>query len=382
MDTQFLIEQGNTHRSERRYQEALQCYVLAAAQDPENPAAFNNYGNVTRELGYPQRAQPWLEHALRLSPDFVTARFNLAVSALLAGDYPRGWSLYESRWQYEHLAGTLPDHAKPRWAGQDLQDKTLLVLGEQGHGDIIMMSRFLWHAHQRGARILLQVNANLIPLFGNSTVISQMILPGQTAPPFDYWTPIMSLPGVLGVTLENLPRGNSYLNARHDLVTAWQEILGAKKKLRAALAWRGRPDSWLNQHKGVPFLSVADLVQSHANIEWHVLQMDATDDEIRTLADLGCNIHTDRIHHWADTAALLHHCDVVISADTALAHLGGALGRPTWVMLNRFAQDWRWLLGRDDSPWYASVRLFRQPEYDAWQPVVDRVSQYLGWFKV
>jgi ADP-heptose:LPS heptosyltransferase len=110
--------------------------------------------------------------------------------------------------------------------------------------------------------------------------------------------------------------------------------------------------------------------------------MDATPDEAQVLADLGVRQWSQEITNWADTAGLVHHCDVVISADTALAHLGGALGRPTWVMLNRYAQDWRWLLDRSDSAWYATVRLFRQPEYDAWQPVIDQVSRYLGWFKV
>ena len=382
MDTEFLINQGNQARSDRRYDDALKCYLLAAAQDPGSAAAFNNYGNVLRELARPDQSRPWLEHALRLQPDFVTAEFNLAVAALLEGDYARGWPLYESRWRYEHLAGTLPEFPQPRWTGQDLQGRRLLVLGEQGHGDIIQMIRFLMAPHRQGAEITLQANANVLELFRNSTVIQNFVSSDQDPGEFDYWIPIMSLPGVLGVNLANLPQPQCYLNARPDLVAQWQQRLGPKQRLRVALAWRGRPDSWLNQHKGVAFPDILGLIQTHPGVEWYSLQVDATPDERMVLTDLGVRSPDQHIATWADTAALVHHCDVVISADTALAHLGGALGRPTWIMLNRFAQDWRWLLGRDDSPWYASVRLFRQPDFDAWQPVVDQVSKFLGWFKV
>jgi hypothetical protein len=382
MDTEFLITQGNEHRAQRRYTDALRCYLLAAAQDPASASAFNNYGNVLRELGHPDQARPWLEHALRLVPDFVTAEFNLAVAALLEGDYARGWPLYESRWRYEHLSGTLPDFPQPRWQGEDLRGRRLLVLGEQGHGDCIQMSRFLWAPHRQGAEITLVANANVLELFRNSTVIRHFVPEGSDPGDFDFWIPMMSLPGVLGVTLENLPPQQCYLNARADIVNQWQGRLGPKQGLRVALAWRGRPDSWLNQHKGVAFPEILRLIQAHPRVQWHCVQMDATDDEQRVLADLGVRQWRQEIGDWADTAGLVHHCDVVISADTALAHLGGALGRPTWIMLNRYAQDWRWLQDRADSAWYATVRLFRQPQYDAWAPVVSEVSRYLGWFKV
>jgi hypothetical protein len=382
METQFLIEQGNQHRADRQYQQALQCYLLAAAQEPRSVAAFNNYGNVTRELGYPAEARPWLEHAHRLAPDFVTAEFNLAVAALLEGDYARGWPLYESRWRYEHLAGTLPQFPQPRWQGESIQDRTILVVGEQGHGDIIQMSRFLLHLYRQGARVILRTNANVLSLFAHSPVISALSPDTDDPPEFDTWTPIMSLPGRLGVTLDTLERPNLYLTATADQITQWHQQLGPKSRVRVALAWRGRPDSWLNQHKGVPFPVIMELIHRHPNIEWHCAQMDATTDEVLALGDQGVMLHDANIRSWADTAGLLHHCDIVLSADTALAHLGGAMGRPTWIMLNRFAQDWRWLLAREDSPWYSSVRLFRQPQVDDWASVSQRVTRYLSWFKI
>ena len=142
-DVAQLIEEGNRLRGENRPDQALKCYMLAMCHDPNSAAAFNNYGNVMRECGHPRRGIPFLEYATMVDPNNITARFNLAVSYLIQGDYVRGWPAYEARWQYEHLAGSLPQHTQPRWTGQDLKDKTILVIGEQGHGDNIQFCRFL-----------------------------------------------------------------------------------------------------------------------------------------------------------------------------------------------------------------------------------------------
>lgn len=243
MDTDFLIAQGNQHRSDRQYQEALKCYALAFVQDPESAAAWNNYGNVTRELGYPNRAVPFLQHAIELDPSNITAQFNLAVCYLLSGDYARGWPQYESRWNYEHLAGTEPQLSQPRWRGESLQGKTILVVGEQGHGDNIQFVRFLWNLHLMGARIKLQVTDGLIPLLGRSGIIDQIGRYTDDMGEFDYWVPIMSIPGVLGITLDTLAKPVSYLNADPVLIQQWQQILGPKTRLRIGLCWSGRRDS-------------------------------------------------------------------------------------------------------------------------------------------
>jgi len=382
MDTDFLIAQGNQHRSERHYDEALRCYALAFAQDPDSSAAFNNYGNVQREIGRPDRALPFLQHAARLDPHNVTARFNLAVTHLLMGDYDQGWPAYEARWQYEHLAGTEPQFSQPRWQGQDLRDRTILVVGEQGHGDNIQFVRFLWNLHQMGARIRLQVTAGLVPLLAPSSIIEQVATYDQDMGEFDYWVPIMSIPGVLKITLATLPRPVQYLNAQTDLTAQWQQRLGPKTRLRVGLSWSGRRDAWLNQHKGMPFEQALAMINSNAQYEWYNLQIDATEEESAALAAAGVRLFPGAINGFHDTAALVHHMDVITSVDTAIAHLSGALGRPTWIMLPKFGVDWRWLLDRDDSPWYSTARLFRQREFDDWPSVTDKISQYLSWFKV
>ena len=382
MDTNYLIAQGNTHREQGLYDDALQCYALAFAQDPDSAAAFNNYGNVQRELGHPERAVPFLQHAIALEPHNATAQFNLAVAYLLQGDYARGWPQYETRWSYEHLAGTEPEFPQPRWRGEDIQGRTLLVVGEQGHGDNIQFVRFLYNLHVMGARLKLQVTAGLIPLLKSSEIIDWVGTYGDDAGEFDAWVPIMSIPGVLGITLENMPRPVQYLNARSDLVSAWLARLGPKRRLRVGFSWSGRRDNWLNRYKGVPFREMLKMIQAHPEYEWINLQIDADPSEEDQLAQAGVTRFPGAVSGFHDTAALISCLDVVVGVDTAVTHLAAALGRPTWLMLNRYATDWRWLLTREDSPWYSTVRIFRQPEYGAWPPVLDRITQYLSWFKV
>jgi hypothetical protein len=382
MNTEQLIEAGNACREANDPEGALNYYAQALTQDRNSASAFNNYGNVLREMGEPAAGIPFLERATQLVPGAVTPNFNLAVARLLMGDYVQGWPQYETRWNYEHLAGTLPTHSQPRWTGQDLKDKTILICQEQGLGDVIQFSRFLFHIHGLGARILLQVNDNLAPLFAGSTVIHQIIDVTDVPTEFDYWTPIMSTAGVIGVTLQNLPHQLQYLAARTDLARAWQERLGFKKRLRVGVCWSGRPDSWINRHKSMPFEVMLELIQRNPGYEWINLQVECSADEAQTLAQNGVRHFPGLVNNFADSAALIHHLDVVISVDTAVAHLAGALGRPVWIPLNCYGTDWRWGLGQDSTAWYPSARLFRQTKLGDWATVTDRIHQYLSWFKV
>jgi hypothetical protein len=382
MNTTELIDAGNQHRADNHPEQALQCYAMAFVQDPDCAAAFNNYGNVMRECGQPKRAIPFLQHAALLDPNNVTAQFNLAVSYLLSGDYERGWPAYESRWNYEHLIGTEPKFSQPRWRGEDIKDKTILVVGEQGHGDCIQFVRFIYNLHLMGAKVKLQVTDGLIPLLNTSDIMEQVAGYDADMGEFDYWVPIMSIPGILGVTLDNLPKIQSYMNANPVLMKQWQDRLGPKYKMRVGFSWSGRRDAWLNQHKGVPFPVMLELIKNNPQYEWINLQVDATEDEELALADVGVTRYPGTINSFADTAALMMHMDVIISVDTAITHLAGALGRPAWVMLNAFATDWRWLLDRDSSPWYSSARLFRQPKMGDWDSVTKKIAQYLSWYKV
>lgn len=382
MNTNELIDQGNEFRAQHQPYQALECYARAFVQDPDSVAAWNNYGNVMRECGQPARAIPFLQHSTIMAPTHVTGQFNLAVAYLMSGDYKRGWPQYEWRWQYEHLAGTLPQYPQPRWRGEDLRGKTILVQGEQGHGDNIQFVRFLYNLHVLGARLKLKVTDGLIPLLSAGSIIERVMSYTEEDTDFDYWIPIMSIPEILGITLENLPRPVNYLNADAGLQKQWLDVLGPKKRMRVGFCWSGRRDAWLNQHKGMPFEKMLKLIQDNPQYEWVNLQIDATVEEEAALEQAGVTRYPGAIHSFAETAALVMAMDVVLSVDTAIAHLSGSLGRPTWVMLNWFAQDWRWLTVREDSPWYSTARLFRQPAMGDWDSVTHKVSQYLSWFKV
>jgi hypothetical protein len=377
-----LIQAGNDCREQNNPEEALGYYARAFAQDRNSASAFNNYGNVLREIGEPEAAIPFLQRSIQLAPGGSVNNFNLSVAYLLSGDYERGFAQYESRWHFEHLAGSLPTFAQPRWTGQDLKNSTLLVRQEQGLGDVIQFSRFLVHVKSLGAKIVLQVNNNLAPLFAGSAIIDQIIDINDVPEKFDYWIPVMSIADVIGLRLENLPQQLSYLSARHDLIQQWHQQLGHKNRIRVGFCWSGRPDSWINRHKGVPFETMIKLIQRNPACEWVNLQIECSAQQQQELDAMGVKSFRNSIRNFADTAALIHHMDVVISVDTAVAHLAGALGRPTWIPLNWYGVDWRWLLDRESSPWYPSARLFRQPCLGDWESVTDRIHQYLGWFKV
>jgi tetratricopeptide (TPR) repeat protein len=382
MNIEHLIAQGNTHREQHNPEAALACYAQVMIQDRNHAGAFNNYGNVLRESGDPLGGIPFLQRAIQLDPANVTARFNLAVAYLLSGDYAHGWPQYEWRWKYEHLNGQLPTYTQPRWTGQDLKDKTILVLGEQGHGDNIQFVRFVGDLADRGARVLVAVNHSLIPVFQGIPQIAELFGPEQILPEFDYWTPIMSIPGILGNTLDNLSHVQYYLRADERLAREWQTTLGPKNRLRVGFCWSGRRDTWINQHKAMPFETMLELIKRNPNYEWINLQCDCTAEEEAQLIAAGVQAYPGAVNNFADSAALVHHMDVVLSVDTAVAHLAGALGRPVWVMLSQFALDWRWLLDRDSSPWYSTATLFRQPKMGDWASVTDKIHKYLSWYKV
>ena len=381
MHTEELIDLGNRCREENNPEGALAYYAQALTQDRRSASAFNNYGNVLRESGDPAGAIPFLQRSIQLAPAHPTAQFNLAVAYLLAGDYARGWPQYETRWNYEHLAGTLPNYLQPRWAGQDVQDKTVLVIGEQGHGDNIQFVRFVGDLTARGARVILTLNPSLKPLIIGEA-IPTILTDGDPLPEFDYWVPIMSIPAVIGTTVDNIASVQYYLTADTALQRAWQERLGPKRRLRVGFCWSGRRDTWINRHKAMPFEVMLELIQRNPSYEWVNLQSDCTEQEEAELVAAGVTAYPGAIRNFADTAALLMHMDVVLSVDTAVAHLAGALGRPVWVMLSQYALDWRWLLDRDSSPWYSTARLFRQPVMGDWATVTERIHKFLSWYKI
>lgn len=381
MNYQELIDAGITYREQTEPEKCLQCFGQAFILEPDSAAAFNNYGNTLREMGHPHRAIPFLHHACLLDPNMNVAKFNLAVAILLTGDLRTGMKHYEARWNFEHLQGLLPEFTQPTWRGEDLSDKTILVLGEQGHGDVLQFSRFVADLKKfNPAKICFQVGPGMVNLFQNSEIMQGIEVSSYPngLPEFNTWSMLMSLPIGLNIDYQSLHSPLQYLEAPSDSIEAWKQRLGAKNKKRIGIGWSGRRDTWINRHKAVKFEYIVELIKQNPNNQWINLQADATEEENNMLSSLGVAQYPNTINNWSDTAGLVQNLDLVIGVDTSVTHLSGALGKPTWVMLSQFALDWRWLLDRGDSPWYPSAKLFRQPTRGDWTSVVNQITKYLN----
>jgi hypothetical protein len=383
MNINQLLEQGNQHRSDHQPEQALKCYAAILGEDFNHSAAFNNYGNVLREMGYPARAIPFLHAARDIDPSNVTTEFNLAVAFLLKGDYELGWAYYESRWRYEHMAGVKPQLPKPEWAGEDLKDKTILIVGEQGLGDQIQFLRFSANLQSAGTKIKLVLSPGVKALFpGPAGNIIGIYEPGEDLGDYDYWIPMMSIPRVIKLRLETIAHQLQYVAATPAKAQEWADRLGTKKRMRIGVCWSGRKDSWIHNHKAMPVEKMAELIRRNPEHQWINLNVDSTEEESQIIIDAGGECYPGTIQDFSDTAGLMHHLDLVISVDTANAHLAGAMGRTVWIPLNAYGNCWRWLLKREDSPWYPSARLFRQPVMGDWDSVINRMHKFLGFFKI
>lgn len=315
-----LVHIGNNYRNSTEPAKALECYAQAFIAQPENIHAWNNYGNVLREMGEPKRAIPFLQHAIALDETYVTAQFNLSVAYLLAGDLHNGFKQYEWRWQYEHLAGTLPQLDKPMWEGQDLRGKKILVLWEQGLGDTIQFVRFFKDLHDLGAKVLFHTHMGMCELFNDNPYVYEVSDNRDDLTGYDYYITTMSLARVLNITLDNLDN-SPYIVAQNQYIEPWRERLGAKTKMRVGVCWSGRKDSWINQHKGMHVSTILQLINARPEIEWINLLADANEEESQYILNSSMRVFPSSIRHWGDTAGLLHHLDLVISVDTAIAHL-------------------------------------------------------------
>lgn len=381
MTSDHLIEQGNLLRENTQPWEALECYAQAFLQDPDNPRAWNNYGNVLRELGQPRRALPFLEHAQVLDPQDTTAPLNRAVALLLAGDWERGWPAYESRWNFEHMANTLPQLDRPRWQGEITPGHHLLLIAEQGLGDTIQFSRYALALSQAGMDVSLVVPDSLQRLLTDDRALRHTLTPDQELPSTDSWQMLMSLPGQLGVTCHGMHSPNHYIQALPSERDRWRGLLGARTRMRVGITWSGRRDTWINRHKSVPCSEIQRLIKRFPQVQWVNLQRDITPEEREQLEPSGLLV-LPVTEDMAATAGVVANLDVVVGVDSAVCHLAAALGRPTWVMLNQYAQDWRWLLANTATPWYPTMRLSRQPHLGEWAAVTDEISRWLDQVKI
>jgi hypothetical protein len=315
-----------------------------------------------------------------IDPDNVIADWNLANLHLLTGNFETGWAQREVRWKMPMFTGHYPKFSQPMWQGDEpVEGKTILVQFDQGFGDTIQFARYLPMLAARGARVLLVVEDALHPLLSGLPGVSACF-PRSAAnnlPPFDMHCPMMRLPLAFGTRLDTIPAAIPYLPApASDRVRVWEDRLGAHDRLRVGLVWSGSLGHKNDHNRSSSLRAFSAMLDVDA--AFVSLQKDPRPDdklvlgERREVVDL-----TVHLTDFMETAALISCLDLVITVDTSVAHLAGALGCPTWILLP-YLPDWRWLLDRDDSPWYPTVRLFRQQESRDYAPVIDRMRAELA----
>jgi tetratricopeptide (TPR) repeat protein len=343
-----------------RHQEAEAAYQKALALDPNFAKVWNNLGMLHQECGRLAETEAEYRRAIELSPDNPEAHWNLALCRLLQGDFIEGFAEYEWRWKIKGKLLFTPQSGQPIWRGEPLEGRTLLLHGEQGLGDTLQFCRYAKLLAERGEKIILAVQKPLARLITNLHPAVKVIPGGEALPAFDCHSPLLSLPHLLG---GEIPSETSYLAANPHEVTAWEARLPPRdKRRRIGLVWAGSRTHRGDRLRSVSFGELAPLLKIDAH--FISLQLGEAANEAEGLIDL-----TSEIKDFADTAALIACLDLVIGVDTAVLHLAGAMGRPAFMLLP-FAPDWRWLLERDDSPWYPSLRLFRQKRLGDWENVI------------
>ncbi|MGH7079509.1 MAG: tetratricopeptide repeat protein [Acetobacteraceae bacterium] len=335
-------------------------------QKPFDVAAETNCGNALAALGRCAEAEGHYRRALQIAPDEAEIHYNLGLALLLDGRFREGWAEYE--WRSRRRGARTRSLPAPLWSGEPLGGRVLLVHAEQGFGDTIQFCRFI--PLLGGDRVVLEVPRPLARLVASLPGIESVIASGDPLPPFDLHCPMLSLPHRIGTTLETIPRSVPYLFAAPGSAAIWHRRLGGARKLKIGLAWAGNPEYPADRRRSIEPTLLKALLETQG-ASFISLQPGAPPAGMSVLA------FPDEIRDFADTAALIAALDLVISVDTAAVHLAGALGKPVWL-LNRFDTCWRWLRERTDSPWYPTLRQFRQSQPGDWRGVMEAVEAALA----
>ena len=330
-----------------------------------------------RELNHHEEAVRCFEVAQAIKPDYVAAHVNEGLARLALGDYANGWKEYAWRRLSANFNHGRKSPSRPLWLGQwDIAGKTILLHGEQGLGDTIQFSRYVPLVAAKGARIILAVQRPLSALMTSLAGVSVLRAQGEAVPPFDGYCPLPSLPLAFKTTLETIPSHVPYLRAPADRIERWRPVLDVIGRPRIGLVWASAGGTADKRHRSIPLRLFQSLL-GLADVHFVALQKEVPDDDLPHLQASGMTGFSDeQLADLADAAAVISMLDLVITIDTSIAHVAGALGKPVWVLLP-FAADWRWLRARNDSLWYPTARLFRQPAPGDWQSVLAQVERSL-----
>ena len=369
---------GNAMLKLGRHDEAIALYNRALAIDPFHVEVLNNRSNALAETGRHREALASSERAYAVNPNYVNAQWNAALLRLRLGDLAEGFKQYEWRWGREENAKRLRVYPQPLWLGQmPLDGKTILLHHEQGLGDTIQFARYAPILTKQAARVILEVQPPLKTLLSRIGVGVEAIGSGEEIPDFDLHCPLMSLPLALRTDLTTVPADIPYLRVPDKLIGQWNARMPERNGLRVGLVWSGNATHRDDRNRSLalwrlkPWLDVPGVQLISLQKELRDADAQVLADEAR-IADIG-----RQFGDFSATAAAVAAMDLVISVDTSVAHLAGALGKPVWVLLP-LCPDWRWLVDRDDSPWYPTARLFRQPRIGDWDSVIGEVRRALA----
>lgn len=364
---------GNALRLLKRLDEALASFDTALALRPDADI-HTNRGNALKDLGRLDEAVASYDRAIALEPGHADSHWNKAFALLLQGDFERGLPLYEWRWESGETRKFKRGFAQPLWLGiEPLAGKTILLQAEQGLGDSIQFCRYAPLVHGRGARVLLAVPRPLLRLLGELEGVSELVDKGERLPAFDCYCPLLSLPLAFGTRLDTIPTPDAYLKPEADKVEAWRERLGPQIKPRIGVVWSSTSKFENDANRSMEFRRFIEAIPP-GTFDVVCLQKEIKASDIGDFQRHGeVRFFGGLLTDFAETAALASCMDVVVSTCTSVPHLTAALGIPTWLVLARIP-DWRWMLGRDNSPWYRAAKLYRQGEDRAWEPVLQRVA--------
>jgi len=362
-----LFNQGKVSDALARFQPALRL-------KPGFANAYHNLGAAMLEQGNTEEALDSFRQAVEHQPDYAAAHMSLGMVYLSLGKFEQGWAEYEWRWQTKEFPAR--SGPQPRWHGSPLEGKTILLYAEQGLGDTLQFIRYAPLVKKRGATVVVECQPALLRVLSRCPGIDRLVAAGSPLPPFDVQAPFLSLPRIFGTTEANLPADVPYLFADPLLEQRWHDELSTLAGFRVGINWQGNPQHKKDRHRSFPLARLAPLART-PGVQLISLQKGPGSEQVQgTGADLGVVDLEARLDDFADTAAVIKNLDLVVSVDTSVAHCAGALGVPVWVPLP-FSPDWRWLQAREDSPWYPTMRLFRQVRPGAWEGVFEAMAQAL-----
>lgn len=365
---------GTVYQAQGRLDEAFQCYRRALDLDPDFAEAHANIGSAHFESGNFDAATEETERALALDPGLTRAHLNRALLHLIQGELEEGWREFEWRWKWpESRPRSFP---KPLWDGGDLAGRSILIHAEQGLGATVMFLRYVPLVAARGGTVILDVQRPLRGLAARLPGVARLVEDAGRLPRFDCQLPVLSLPKVFATSLATVPATVPYLSVDPERIALWRQRIGARG-FRVGIAWQGNPGYGRDRDRSIPVTHYVPLAQVPGVRLISLQQQHGLDQLAAWPKDVALETPAGvDAADYSDTAAAMMNLDLVITSDTSIAHVAGALGRPVWVALG-YVPDWRWLLGRDDSPWYPTLRLFRQPTRGDWQTVFARLRAEL-----